>query len=115
MVEASIWVMNLLGVAVYILAGYLLITKVFPILRDILSVFKDQMADAIMGLFNVVVIVFVIGRVLDRLAAIGQEGLSYFEILRPIVELFNQVLPYFEYLVGGAILVAALSSFRKKK
>tara|TARA_Y100000034_G_C6786431_1_gene351799 strand:- start:280 stop:615 length:336 start_codon:yes stop_codon:yes gene_type:complete len=106
---------NLLNAVFVLLGGYVAITYLFPFLRDFLSgiLKNDKVTDGLMGIFNIYVIVFVLSGVVNSLVAINHPTLNYVNALIPGLNVLTSLIPYLQYLVLGAFIVAGLNSFRK--
>ncbi len=108
--------LNLLNAIFVMVGGYIAIVYLFPMLRDFLAAgFKDEkVVDALMGIFNLYVIIFVTIGIVRELVLVNNQYLNYVTVLIPALTIMTDLIPYLKYLVAGVIIVVGLGTFKKK-
>jgi len=116
MATVEVWLVNLLGVAAWVLGGYLAINYVLPRINDMLEdVFKYSKAvNALVMLLTIWVYVAVVTGVIQKLTAIGEKSLSYVTVVQPTLDLLNSFIPYVQWMVIGIGLVVIAERIRLK-
>lgn len=115
MVSTSVVVVSILGSILVLVAGHFIITKVLPLLKDLLkSIIKDEKAiNALLSIFIIYVAVFAIGKLIPLLVLLEFDLLTKFtEIINPGLALLLDVVPYLQWLVLGVIVVIGLKNYR---
>lgn len=108
--------LSFLNAIFVIIGGYVAITYLFPMLRDLVAaIIKDEKAvDAFLGIMNLYVIIFVIFGVVNELLLLNHPYLNYLRILVPALTIITDLIPYLKYIIAGIFLILGVSAFKKK-
>ncbi len=113
---AELIVENIIKIVFLIVGGHLAISKVLPMLEDIISVvFKDKTAiDGFMNLLIVLVLVLVGRGILDFILAMQNPTLAYIGLLKPGFDILYSLVDYFKWIFAGVVVVLAFNVYKKK-
>ena len=108
-------IINILKIAFVVLAGHILLTKVIPLLDDMLkSLIKENKAvENFTSLLGILVFVLVGLKVIELAVATENKIIAYLSILKPGVEMILSLVPYLGYIFAGAVLIIALKGIKK--
>lgn len=110
------WLVNLVYIAITILATYLAIKKVLPMLKDFLAGFlKEKPLAGVMSLITVAVLVTALDLIMGFIKAIGDKTLSYLVVLTPIITVLKDLIDQIKWLVLVGVLVMGLVEYKKAK
>ena len=79
------------------------------------STIKDpKITNGIMGLLNLLVILFVVTTLVSNLVVIGNRYVSYITVINPALDIFNNLIPYLKYLLVGIFVIVIARIFKNK-
>lgn len=109
------FIVNLLKIVSIVVAGHITLTKIIPLLDDILKGFiKDnKVVDRFTSLLGILVIVLASIKIIEFAMAMQNKVIGYLDVLKPGLELILSLVPYFGYVFGALVLIIAVRNFRK--
>lgn len=112
---AENFIVNLLKIISVVVAGHIALTKIIPMLDDILkNLTKDnKVVDKFTSLLGILVIVLASVKIIELALAIGNKVISYLDVLKPGLEFILSLVPYFGYIFGALVILIAVRSFKK--
>ena len=104
---AELIVTNVIKIVFLIVGGHLAITKVLPMLEDVLSsVLTDKkVLDGLMSLLSVLILVIVGIKVIDLFLATQNPTLAYIGLVRPAFEVLFMLVDYFTWILAGVVVL----------
>lgn len=114
MATTEVWVITILGIFSAIIAGYLIITRVLPKIKNALDLaLKDQVVtEGLMMIFFFYVIFFVIRKGIEVVVATQEVWVKYFAIIKPGIDILTDLLPYIGIFMIAVTVGVAIA--RKK-
>jgi hypothetical protein len=111
----DVWLLNVLSCAFIIAMGWLVITKIFPMLEDLLStVIKDKKGlNSFMGLLNILILWMVAQGIVIYLLKINYEYLNYLDAVSSGLDVVLEFMPYFKWIILGWFILLAFQSHRR--
>ena len=111
----SLIVTNILKIVVVILAGHVTLTKIIPMMDELLKglIKENKVVDNFTSLLGVFVFVLVGMKIVDLAVLTENKVISYLSILKPGLELIHSLVPYFGYVFAGAVVIIAVRGFKK--
>ena len=108
-------ILNILKIAFVVLAGHIALTKIIPILDEMLkSLLKDnKIVDSFTSLLGILVFVLVGKSVIEFATATENKVIAYLSVLKPGVDLLLSLIPYFGYIFAAAVVIIALKGIKK--
>lgn len=115
MAELGVWIAFVLNIVFLLVAGHIALTMLLPKLRTILvgAVGKEELVNAVIYLFVVYIIIFVVKKLVDIVVAVGNSFLNLIAMLNPGLEILILLLTYLQWIVLGAVLVIGLKGVKK--
>ncbi len=112
---AEAYISNIIKIIFVIIGGHLAITKILPMLKNFLDDFikDDSVMKGLISLLTVAIIVTVITLVIDFIAAIGNPILNYINLIKPAIDVFNNLFNYIQYIVAIGLIAYAIKSLKK--
>ena len=109
------FITNILKIVFVILGGHILITKVIPLLDELLKslIKENKVVDNFTSLLGVLVFVLVGVKIIEFATATGNKVISYLDVIKPGLELILGMVPYFGYIFAAAVVVIALKGLKK--
>lgn len=109
------FIVNLFKIISVVVAGHVILTKIIPLLDDMLNgLIKDKkVVDRFTSLLGVLVIVLASIKVIEFAVATQNKVIGYLDVLKPGLELVLSLIPYFGYIFGALVLIIAVRSFKK--
>jgi len=108
-----VWI-AIISIIFVIIAAYLAITKILPVVRDLLSGIVDgRVMGAFMSLLIIVVYILVLDKVVNLLLAAENQYLNYLSYITPGITVLTDLLPYLKYVLLGALIAWGLKLYKK--
>ena len=106
----GIWVALILTLLFILIGGHLVITKIYPHLRNLLKlILKDDNAtNPIMALLIIIVMIIVASKLIAQLLSLNNVYLNIFGVLDPSVAVLKEIIPYIIYLLVGIIITLGI-------
>lgn len=113
--SVEVWIVNVLKIVFVIVGMHIALTKVLPLLKDMLSGFigNKKINDGITGLIAILILVLGGLKIFDFIEAIGNKALSYLLVFKPGFEMVFSLEHYFKYIVLAVVVAVALKAFKK--
>ena len=113
--SAETFIINLLKIISVVAAGHIILTKIIPLLDDMLKgLIKDnKVVDKFTSLLGVLVIVLASVKLIEFAVATENKVIGYLTVLKPGLELILSLVPYFGYIFAALVLIIAARSFKK--
>ena len=110
------WLPIILKIIAIIIAGHLAITKLLPILKDVLSSYirKGTVVTGVLYIFLFYIGVLVLEFIVNFLPETGNKYLIYLDILTPGVDLILKVIPYIVYFMLASVVASVFATKIKK-
>ena len=114
MAESTVWIVAIFSVIFALLGGHILLTKVLPPLKKILSsVLKDENSvNSLVSILIVLVAVMVLGKVIEVLAVPGNATLNMLLVIQPGLDVIKDFGMYIGYLILGLVIVIGLKNWK---
>ncbi|MEK6937128.1 MAG: hypothetical protein AABW58_03600 [Nanoarchaeota archaeon] len=109
------FIVNLLKIVSVVVAGHVTLTKIIPLLDDMLKgLIKDnKVVDRFTSLLGILVVVLASVKIIEFAMATGNKVIEYLDVLKPGLEFVLNLLPYFGYVFAAIVLIIAVRSFKK--
>lgn len=106
----EIWTFTVLKIVAVIIGGHLAVTKLLPILKNVLNSFlkKEEITLSVISIFLFYIGVSVAKYVIFFLTATENKYLNYINVLSPGVEIILTIIPYVLYFMTAAVIVVGL-------
>jgi len=116
MASAELIILNILKIIFLIIGGHIALTKIVPMLEDILSmVLKPKEAlEGLTSLISILILILVGTEIIKLAAGTEVQVLSYLSIFTPALNLFMSLIPYISWILGGLVVILGLSGLSKK-
>ncbi len=113
--SAEAFIINLLKIISVVVAGHITLTKIIPLLDDMLKgLIKDnKVADRFTSLLGILVIVLASTKIIEFAMATGNKVIGYLDVLKPGLEFVLSLVPYFGYVFAALVLIVAARGFKK--
>lgn len=109
----AVWI-AIISIIFVIIGAYLVITKILPIIRDLLSDIVDGRAmGAFMSLLIIIVYILVLDKVVNLLLVAENQYLNYLSYITPGIDILMDILPYVMYILLGAVVAWGLKLYKK--
>ena len=114
MAETIIWILIIISVIFAFIGGHILLTKVLPPLKKLLSsVLKDENAiNSLMSILLVLVAVLVLQKAVELLKALENQVINVVTVINPALEIILGFGTYVGYLILGIIIVIGLKNWK---
>ena len=121
MASTEIWVTSILSIAFSIVAAYIAIVFLLPMVRALVKeIFENSPAiNGFVSLLIVVVYILLFKKIIEILSAIpADEGAknigSYLAVLQPGIEILDQLIPLIGWVLLGSLIGFGLRRYLKK-
>lgn len=106
----EIWMLTILKIVAVIIGGHLAITKMLPILKNVLTSFikKTELITSTISILLFFIGVLVLKFIISFLVLTENKYLAYANVLLPGIEVILTIIPYVLYFLIAAIIVAGL-------
>ena len=110
------WLPIILKIVAVIVAGHLAITKLLPILKDVLSSYirKGTVVTGVIYIFLFYIGVLVLEFIVKFLPETGNKYLIHLDILTPGIDLVLKVIPFIVYFMLASVVASVFASQIKK-
>lgn len=114
MAEALTWILISISVIFAFIGGHILLTKVLPPLKKILSsVLKDENAvNSLMAILLVFVAVLVLQKSVELLMTLENQVINVVTVINPALEIILSFGTYIGYLILGIMIVIGLKNWK---
>lgn len=114
MPEAITWILVIISVIFAFIGGHILLTKVLPPMKKILSpVMKDENSvNSLMSILLVLVAVLVLQKAVELLTTLENKVISLVTVINPALEVILGFGTYISYLILGLIIVIGLKNWK---
>lgn len=116
MATTEVWVIAIAGIISAIIAGYLIITRILPKIKNALDLsIKDNLAtEGLMLIFFIYVILFVIRKALEVLTTTQEPWVKYIPVVKPGIDVLTDLLPYLGIFMIAVTVAVAITRASKK-
>ncbi len=111
----EIFLVNFLKIVFVIVAGHIAITKIIPLIDDMLKALikETKVVDRFTSLLGILVIVVFGSKIIEFAMATENKVVSYLSVVKPGFDLLLSLVPYFGYIFAAAVVIISVKSFRK--
>jgi len=113
--SAESFIVNLLKIVFVVLAGHIALTKIIPLVDDMLKgLIKDtKVVDKFTSLLGILVITLAGIKIIEFAVATENKVVGYLSVLSPGLEFIKGLVPYFGYVFAAVVIIVAARSLRK--
>ena len=111
----EIFIVNILKIVFVIIAGHLAITKIIPLLDEMLKALikEKKIVDKFTSLLGVLVFVLVGAKIIEFAEATQNQVISYLSVIQPGLDLLLGLVPYFGYVFAATVVIIAVRGIKK--
>jgi len=111
----DVYITNIIKIIFAIIGGHLAITRILPVLKNFLDDFikEDKVLKALISLLTFAIIVAVANLVVQFTTAIGNPVFNYIALIQPMLDIFNTLFSYLQYIVAIGLIAYAIKNFKK--
>ncbi len=113
--SAESFIINLLKIVSVVLAGHIALTKIIPMMDDLLKglIKEPKVVDRFTSILGILVIALAGIKIIELAAATQNKVVGYLSVLTPGLEFITGLVPYLGYVFAAIVIIISARSLRK--